>query len=213
MNIEKLFNSKINAFADWVIRLVMINLMVIVFALPVLTIYPAISAGYNMFHDYTTGKEVKLISGFFNYFKQEIIKKMILGVIIGIAIVFGFLNVRYYSAVLELNSSTFYLIGYYVTLALLAILYASSLYSFVVVKVSPTIKLKNIFRLSLVLAGKFYFRTLLLVIINSSVFLLLFFAPTAMVFIFMGISIVLLLDVLVTKDVVIYLQGLGKDNG
>ena len=138
---------------------------------------------------------------------------MILGLIIGIAVVFGFLNVRFYSTVLEVDASTFYLIGYYVTLALLAALYAASLYTFVVVRVSPTIKVKNIFKLSFVLAGKYYFRTLLLVIINSSIFLLLFYPPTAMIFIFMGISIVLTLDALVTRDVVEYLDGLGKDNG
>ena len=75
------------------------------------------------------------------------------------------------------------------------------------------LSLINIFKLSFVLAGKYYFRTLLLVIINSSIFLLLFYPPTAMIFIFMGISIVLTLDALVTRDVVEYLDGLGKDNG
>lgn len=213
MSFEKMVNSKINVFADWVIRLVMVNIMVILFSIPIITIYPAISAGYNMFSDYTTGKEVNLIKGFYNYFKEELLRKMIIGLIIGIAVVFGFLNVRFYSTVLEVDASTFYLIGYYVTLALLAALYAASLYTFVVVRVSPTIKVKNIFKLSFVLAGKYYFRTLLLVIINSSIFLLLFYPPTAMIFIFMGISIVLTLDALVTRDVVEYLDGLGKDNG
>ena len=213
MNIEKLFNSKINVFADWVIRLIVINLLIIVCSLLVITIYPAISAGYNLLYDYTTGKETKIFKGFFDYFKEEIIRKIIVGSIILVAMVFGFLNVRYYSAILEIDANTIYLIGYYVTLALLAIVYAASLYSFVVFRVSPQAKVKNIFRISLVLAGKFYLRTLLLVIINTVVFLLLFYPPTAMVFIFMGASIVLVLDAIVTRDAVIYLENLGKDNG
>lgn len=175
MSFEKLVNSKINEFADWVIRLVMINIMVIVFSIPLLTIYPAVSAGYNMFHDYVTGKEVRLFSGFFKYFKEDILRKIFIGIIIGIIIVMGFLNVRYYSQILENDTTTFYLIGYYVTLALLAASYAASFYTFVVVNVSSKIKVKNVFKLSFVLAGKFYFRTLLLVIINSLIFILLIY--------------------------------------
>ncbi len=209
MNFEKLANSKINVFADWVIRLVMINLMIIVFSLPILTIYPAISAGYNMFHDYTNTKNPKLFRGYFGYFKSNLKRKILIGLIIVISIVVGFLNVRYYSTVLEQGASVFYLIGYYVTLALLATLYAISIYSLVVISVYPKSKLRNLFKLSFILAGKFYFRTLLLVIINTGVILLLIYPPTAMIFIFMGMSIVLLIDALITRDVVVYLTTFG----
>ena len=212
MNFEKLMNSKINIFADWVIRLVMINLMIIVSSLLVITIYPAISAGYNMFYDYVNGKNPKLIKGFIKYFKEGFMKKVIIGIMIGISVVVGFLNVRYYSTVLETNTSTFYLIGYYVTLALLATLYAGSFYSIVIFRVSHEAKIKNIIKVSFVLAAKFYFRTLLLVIVNTGVVFLLVYPPTAMIFIFMGVSIVLLIDVLVTRIVVHYLVNLGEDN-
>ena len=213
MDFEKLVNSKINVFADWILRLVTINLMVIVFSLPIITIYPAISAGYNMFHGYIKGENTKLFSGYFNNFKQDIIRKMLIGFIVGFGVVLGFLNVRFYSTVLETNPSTFYLIGYYVTLALLAALYAVSVCSIVVVKVYPRTKLVTIFKLSFIIAGKFYFRTLLLLIVNSSVFLLLIYPPTAMIFIFMGVSLVLLIDALITRDIVFFLSNIGdKDD-
>jgi len=212
MDFEKLVNSKINVFADWVIRLVMINLMVIISSLLIITIYPALSAGYNLFHDYVNGKNPKLFKGYFKYFKEGFKQKIIIGIIIGISILIGFLNVRYYSTVLETTSSAFYLIGYYVTLALLAALYAGSFYSIVVFRVSPNLKIKTIIKVSFVLAGKFYFRTLLLVIVNTSVIFLLIYPPTAMIFIFAGVSIVLVLDVLITTDVIHYLVNLGEDN-
>ncbi|MCD6482156.1 MAG: hypothetical protein J7K80_00270, partial [Candidatus Izimaplasma sp.] len=60
MSFEKLVNSKINVFADWIIRLVMINLMIIVSSLLIITIYPALTAGFNLFHDYINGKNPKL---------------------------------------------------------------------------------------------------------------------------------------------------------
>ncbi len=212
MDFEKLVNSKINVFADWVIRLVMINLMVIISSLLIITIYPALSAGYNLFHDYVNGKNPKLFKGYYQYFKESFKQKIIIGSIIGISILIGFLNVRYYSTVLETTSSAFYLIGYYVTLALLAALYAGSFYSIVVFRVSPKLKIKTIIKVSFVLAGKFYFRTLLLVIVNTSVVFLLIYPPTAMIFIFAGVSIVLVLDVLITTDVIHYLVNLGEDN-
>ncbi len=212
MNFEKLVNSKINVFADWIIRLVTINLMVIVCSLPVITIYPAISAGYNMFHDYTKGENVKLFSGFFGYFKKDITRKMLIGFIIGFSVTLGFLNVRYYSTILETSPSTFYQIGYYVTLALLAALYAVSVCSIVVVKVYPRTRLITLFKLSFIIAGKYYFRTLVLLIVNSAVFLLLIYPPTAMIFIFMGVSLVLLVDSLITRDIVFFLSNFGDKN-
>ncbi len=57
---EKLVNSRINDVADWIIRIIMINVMIIFFSLAVVTIYPAISAGYNMFHDYVEKKNTRL---------------------------------------------------------------------------------------------------------------------------------------------------------
>ena len=210
MNFEKLMNSKINVFADWVIRLIMINLMIIVSSLLLLTIYPALCAGYNMLHDYVNGKNPKLFKGFYGYFKEAFMKKVVVGIIIGISVLIGFLNVRYYSTVLEIQTSTFYFVGYYVTLALLAALYAGSFYSIVVFRVSPSAKVRNIIKVSFILAGKFYFRTLLLVVVNTGVVFLLVYPPTAMIFIFMGVSIVLAVDVLVTTDVVYYLANLGE---
>jgi len=187
--------------------------MVIVSSLLIVTIYPALTAGFNLFHDYVNGKNPKLVKGFIKYFKESFKKKIIIGIIIAFSILIGFLNVRYYSTVLETTSSIFYLVGYYVTLALLAALYAGSFYSIVVFRVSPTLKIKYIIKVSFVLAGKFYFRTLLLVIINTSVIFLLVYPPTAMIFIFMGISIVLVADVFITTDVIYYLVNLGDNNG
>lgn len=212
---NKLFNSKLNEIADWIIRLIMLNVMMIFFSLPILTIYPAISAGYNMFSDYTSQKNPSLFKGYFKYFKTELIRKILLELIIVAVFFFAYLNIRYYDSGLEQNPSSFYLIGYYISLALIAIWIATSFYTIVVVKVKPSVKFRNLFKLSFYLAGKFYLTTLLLVSIVLIPFLLIILASTIspLVFIFMGLSIPILLGALVTKKAVRYLEGLDNANG
>lgn len=208
---DKVVNSKLNAVADWIIRLIMINIMIIFFSLPVVTLYPALSAGYNLLHDYSQQKDTKLFKGFWKYFKIGIGKKIIVEIVLLIVFLLGYSNIRYYTSIIEGNN-LFFLIGYYVSLALLAMVYGVSLYTLVVVKVNPKMRLLHIFKISFMLAGKFYFITMLLVIVNSIPFLLLFHPITMLIFVFMGITIPLLLHVLLTKNAVFYLEGLGDKN-
>lgn len=212
---EKLVNSKINDVADWIIRLIILNIMMIFFSLAIITIYPAISAGYNMFSDYANKKNPKLFKDYFKYFKEAFGRKVILGIIIVAIFFLAYLNIRYYDISLEQNSSSFYLIGYYITLALMAIWTATTFYTIVVARVKPRMKYFNLFKLSFFLAGKFYFVTLLLVMIALIPFMLILFASTIspLIFIFMGLSIPMLLGALATKRAVRYLERLGETNG
>lgn len=212
MNFDKLMNSKINAFADWVIRLVLINILIVVTALPVITLLPALCAGYAVLSDYVQKKDVKLVRTYFEYFRQNIGKKLVLGVIIALIFYLSFANSTFYSNVLEQESSTLVLVGYYVTLALLAIAYAVSLYTFVVFKVHPGIRLFEIIKLSFYLAGKFYFITLFLVMVNTIPFLMLLLPLTSVLFVFFGVSLPLLIHALLTRQAVHYLERLGESS-
>ncbi|MFP4478044.1 MAG: DUF624 domain-containing protein [Candidatus Izemoplasmatales bacterium] len=212
---NKLFNSKLNEIADWIIRLIVLNVMMIFFSLAIVTIYPAISAGYNMFSDYTSQKNPPLFKGYFKYFKTELLRKIFIEIIIAFVFFLAYLNIRYYDVSLEQTQSGFYLIGYYISLALIAIWTATSFYTIVVVKVRPSVRFGNLFKLAFYLAGKFYLTTLLLVTIVLIPFLLIVLASTIspLVFIFMGLSIPVLLGALVTKKAVRYLEGLNNTHG
>jgi uncharacterized membrane protein YesL len=212
---EKLMNSKINEIADWIIRLIMLNVMIIFFSLGIVTIYPAISAGYNMFHDYTNKKNPRLFVDYFKYFKESLGRKIILELIFAAGFFLAYLNIRYYDLSLQNAQSTFYLIGYYISLGLIAILFAITLFSFIVLNVKSDISYKQLFKMSFFLAGKYYFITLLLVIITFSPALLILYPNsfTALAFIAIGISLPLLLNVMITNRVVRYLERLGENHG
>ncbi len=211
---EKLVNSRINDIADWIIRIVMINVMIIFFSLFVVTIYPAISAGYNMFNDYINRKETKLFKDYFKYFKEELFKKIIIEIIIATVFFLLYLNIRYYDFNLQNQTSTFHWIGYYISLGLIAIWFAMMMFSIIVMRVQNNLKLLNFFKLSFFLAGKYYFITLILVVITLAPFML-WLVPTSLtslLFVFTGISIPLLLNTLLTRRVVTYLEKLGGHN-
>ncbi len=209
---DKLVNSKLNSFADWFGRLIVINIMIIFFSLPLITIFPAISAGYNLIHDYVQRRNPKLFRDYFKYFKENLGRKIIINIVYGFILTLGLLNVRYYITVLETNQSAFYSMGYYVTLALLTALYAVIIYSIIVIKVIPKIKLINLFKVSLVVAGKFYFTSVLLVVLTVSPVLLILTPITSLILVFMGVSVPLTLNVIITRNAVAYIEGLGEKN-
>lgn len=213
MNFTKMVNSKLNAIADWIIRLVMINIMIIFFSLAVVTIYPAISAGYNMFNDYINNKNPKMFKDYFSYFKEGILKKMVLTLIIGVIATVGFLNIRYYSLSIETSESALHMIGYFVTLALIAIVYVTILFTFTVLKIKPDIKVISLFKTAFYLAGKYYLVSMLLIVTNSLPFILMMFPQTIIFFIIMGISIPVCLNALFTKGAYVYFDMVGEQDG
>jgi len=212
---EKLVNSKINEIADWIIRLIMLNVMMIFFSLGVVTVYPAISAGYAMLNDYAENKNPRLFVDYFRYFKQNIGKKIVLEIILVAGFLLAYLNIRYYDLSIQANPTTFLWAGYYISLALIAILFAITLFSVIVLRVKGDIRLGRLFKMSIFLAGKYYWITVLLVTVTFSPFLLILYpnALTSLIFIFLGLSLPLLLNVLLTKRVVRYLEKLGENNG
>jgi|GEM_PF-505584 len=200
--------QKLNVIADWIIRLVMINIMVILFSLPLLTFYPALYAGYRLFDDYVHQDETPLFKGYFLYFKESLGKKLSLGVMLVFLIGFGYWNVTYY--VNELNSQThwFYAFGYYVTFAALIGMIAVTLYTFVVLHVYPNITLAMLIKLSFYLSGKYFVKTILLLIVMVFPYAM-FLAPiTFFLFVFVGLSTPLLLYAWITVSVKKYLKGL-----
>ncbi|MDO9628707.1 MAG: DUF624 domain-containing protein, partial [Acholeplasmataceae bacterium] len=198
--------------ADWIIRIVMINIITIVLSIPIVTLYPAMSAAYNLFSDYTNRDEPHLLSGYFQYFKKDLWKKIVLGLVFLLVMTLGYANVTYYLTYLKQESGIFYLIGYYITIVLLIAAFVIVLYSFTVVSVYPKAKYMTIYKLSFYLAGKFFLKTVLLIIATILPFFMLLAPLTALMFVFSGVSLSILLNVLITKQAVIYLKGLGEKN-
>ncbi|MCR3905425.1 MAG: DUF624 domain-containing protein [Tenericutes bacterium] len=212
MKVERMLMQKLNTIADWIIRIVVINIMTIILSIPIITMYPAMSAGYNLFNDYVNKDEVNIFKGYFGYFKKDLWKKIVLGFVFVFAASLGYANVTYYIEYLKQDSDWFYLAGYYVTIVLLLAVFIITLYSFTVIRVYPKAKYMTIYKLSFYLSGKYFLKTILLIISTVLPFLMLLAPLTAVMFVFSGVSLAILMNVLLTTPAVIYLKELGEKN-
>lgn len=210
MQHEKTFFQKLNTISDWIIRIVMVNVLMIITSLPIITIYPSLAAGYDLMHEYSEKNESNLFKGYFGYFIKHLKLKLILGFILFFLLFMGFYNVTYYVEILKTNESLFYQIGYYMTFGFLVVAIVVTLYTLTVIHVYPNIKLRSIIKLSFFVSGKYFLRTILLVIVNLIPFVLWLTPITMLIFIFAGLSIPIILNVLITKPVVFYLKELGE---
>jgi hypothetical protein len=204
--------QKINTIADWVIRLVMINILVITTSLPLITLFPSLSAGYKLFHKYINHNEVKLFKNYFVYFAEDIKKKLLIGFILFLIIALGYMNTRYYVTYLNDGLSWFYIAGYYITLTFLLIGVIVNLYALTVVTMVPHARVGLIFKFSLYLSGKYFGRTILLFLTLTIPFLLMLFSVTQVVAVFLGLSLPILLNALITNKITDYIKDLMNDN-
>lgn len=212
MKYEKTFYQKINTISDWIIRIIMLNILMIITSLGVITIYPSLSAGYKMFHHYLHKDEEKLFKGYFQFFIEDFGKKMGIGAILTLVLILGYVNVTYYVKLLNAEYKLFFYIGYYLTLAVLISAFIITLYTLTVFYVVPKAKIFLMFKLAFYLSGKFFMRTILLVITTIIPFLMLMTSVTQVFFVFSGLSIPILLNVLITDKVVLYVEGLVKSD-
>ena len=206
---EQTLYQKKNIVADWIIRLIFINVLMIITSLPILTLYPSFTAGYRLWHDYVNKNETKLFSGYFQYFREQFWKKFIIGIILILIIGLGYLDATYYAQIADI--SIFYQIGYYIMVAMLTTGFIITMFTLVVFQVFPDAKISLMFKLALYLSGKFFFRLVLLFLIMIIPVVMLMTSITQLLLVFIGVSGPLLLNVLVTKKVVVYLNEL-KDN-
>ncbi|HHW79481.1 MAG TPA: YesL family protein [Acholeplasmataceae bacterium] len=210
MQEKKLFTI-LNTIADWIIRVIMINLLVITFMLPVVTIIPAITAGYKLFSDYLNKDEENLFKGFFKYFKEAFVNKMIVTIILILVIGVTYYNNRQYGTLIESNSNILYTIGYYLTLVILIGVIMITMYLPLVFSERSKYDIGKSFKLAFYLSGKYVFRTVALTLTLLIPYLMFTTNFTILLFVFCGVSIVLLLNALITKKPRKYLQEMeGK---
>lgn len=209
---EKSLYQKINTVADWIIRIIMINILMIFTSLLVVTIYPSLAAGYKLFHQYIHKDEEKLFKGYYKFFLEDIGKKIGIGIIFIVVLALGYINTTYYVDVLNEQSTWFYLAGYYVTLAFLVSAFIVTLYTLAVMYVVPKAKMILMFKLAFYLSGKYFLRTVLLVLTTAVPFVLLMTPITQLIFVFAGLSIPVLLNALITDKIVEYVEGLVKSD-
>lgn len=210
MNYEKSLYQKINTVADWIIRLIVINVLMILTSLPIITLFPSLAAGYKLFYEYKEKNETKLFKSYFSFFKENLMRKVQIGFILIFVLLLGYYNVTYYVNVLQSREELFYQIGYYITFAFLFVVLVITLYTLPIITIYPKLQLTLMMKLAFALSGKYFFRTLLLFVIHLIPFALLLTPITTLISVFMGLSIPMILSVLVHAKATDYIISLGE---
>ncbi len=209
---DKTLYQKLNTFADWVIRLVMINILIIVTSLPVITLYPALLAGYKMFHKYLNKEEVPIFKSYFSYFSENFGSKIKVGLILAAAIFVGAINTTIYNEFLEANPSPFNLVGQYVMIIMVLSVIFVTMYTFPLMLTYPNTNVWLLIKFSFFLSGKFILRTFLAIIILFIPIILLLHPLLTLILVFVGMSTMVLLYALVFRKVVEYVESLDQAN-
>lgn len=209
---ENSLYQKLNTFADWVLRITVINILMIICAIPIVTLYPALLAGYKMYHNYLNKKEVPLFKGFFSYFIEDFSKKMQLGLVLSAAILLAVVNMTIYSDYLAINSNPINYVGQYIMIIMVITVIFVTIYTFPLMITYPKTHTWLLLKFAFFLSGKYILRTLLAILIIAIPLLLLLTPVTIVIFVFAGAAIPVLLYALLFKKVVLYVESLDKEH-
>lgn len=206
-NVEKKKLSEIlNHYADWIIRVIIVNFLTILTILPIVTIIPALTSAYKIFSDALNKDETPIIKSFFNYFKEDIANKIIMSIIIVTVLGLSIFNNRLYAAYLEDGKGIMYNFGYYITLIIIIAVVMITLYLPLTFIERSGLDLKVISKISFYLAGKYFMRTFLMTLTLVIPFLMFTNSITLLLFLFIGLSLPILIIAAISKKPRIFLQ-------
>lgn len=206
---DKPFFHKLNYIADWILRIVTINLILIVATLLVFTLYPSLYAAFKLFKDWRYGKNTLIFSGFWSYFKENLKKKFQISLIFILILLLGIYSMISYDSFIEENSGVIYLIGYYVVLLFLIMFVLITLYTIPVLIYFKEVDMTNLFKLSLYVMGKYFIITLLLSVLWIIPILLIFIPQFMVIYVIAGLSLTVLLWVLVSNPIFKFLERIS----
>ena len=206
---EKPFFAKLNIIADWIIRLVVLNLLMILFCIPIITSFASFSAGYSMLRKYFRHENPELFKGFWVSFKRNFLRKLGFTILTLFIFLIGYLNTLYYRDSIALSASLFMKAGYYVSMSLIAIWLAISIYYTIIVDLKESVPFIKTIKFAFYFAGKYFVSTFLLFFVSLFPILLMFYPNglTSMIFLLIGLSGPWSVNVLLTGKIYHYAEG------
>ncbi len=226
MNEKKIGNSKVFSFFDWIWRLMVLNLLTIVFSLGVITIMPAICAAFKSIKDTKENYNSKIImpyiKNFIYLFRDTFAFSIILVALIGIA---GYAFLWYDGVIGAAAGSPEKMDQQWQIIAMIAIVVVTLgifIVSIAMMQVPMVINyfyygyIDNI-KLSFYMAFKYFMTTMIeaVVVVLSIVLLVnaLFIYHLIPMWLFFGISVPLYVMHAVSRRFYTYVSGQTEDDG
>lgn len=218
MNIEKLVNSKVYAFFDWIWRIFVLNVLTMITSLGVITAFSSVVACFQSIKDFKEGTDDSIFKVYFRNFKYYIKRNLVMGIVIIVIVailVFGlFFYINWLNAMVAEGPDVytdmqmlFPTIGKYV-LFFLAFLFGLIVNQLPIVYSYFNFRFFDNFKFALYMAFKFLMQSIIEVLVwGLSVVMFIFANP---VWFFLGISLPLFLIYSISRPIYWYLAN-SKD--
>lgn len=207
INFDKFANSKISIYSDWIIKLVLINVLIILTSLPVITIFPAFIAGYGLLKKYYEGENEPVIKGYYKLFMQNFKKSFLIEIILVIFLSILTYNIFYFIGTMDqlfINK-----IGLYVMLVFAVFFIFTVLHLGNVIINYEDLSIKVTIKLAFIFSFKFIITTCLIVLAWVPTILMIIFIPPLVSFI--AFSLPLLLSYIVSKPIYSYIARITEE--
>lgn len=208
---DKPFLHKLNVISDWILRIVIINLLLIVCTFLVITLYPGIYAAYRLFKDYKEGKNTPIFNGFWTYFKEQFKTKIQISLTLILIILIGVYSLFTYNDFIGKNEGMIYLIGYYVVLMFLIGFVIVTLFTIPIIIYFKEASIGNMYKLSLYIMGRYFYIAFLTSILWVIPLILIFIPQLMVIYVIAGLSLTVLLWILISGPLFRFLERISKN--
>lgn len=208
--LDKPFFHKLNLIADWILRIVTLNLFLIIATLGIVTLYPGIYASYHLFKDWRYGTHTPIFSGFWTYFKENFKQKISISLILVIVLVIGIYSMITYNDFIKTSEDLIYLIGYYVVMIFLIGFVLVTLFTIPILLYFKQASLTNVYKLSLYIMARYFYITVVVSILWIIPLLLLLSPRLMVIYVIAGLSLTVLLWLLISGPIFKFLERISK---
>lgn len=194
-DLQRLQERTIFRIADQLYKIIAINIMTLVVALPIVTIGPAFIAGYERIRFYLDDRnEAPLVRSFLQSLKTNFLKRLLLGlVVLGVG---GLLGWSWYYYYLQINNGLMFLIGLFIVSSFIFIFLMIIIQLPFVALYFPQQTIVNQLKLGLYFGLKRKLRTVTLLLLAIPSLLLIEYAMPVFAFIGVGIPIAISIKIM-----------------
>ncbi|HOE77676.1 MAG TPA: DUF624 domain-containing protein [Bacilli bacterium] len=205
MSFEEKISGKTYTFFEWVYRLVIINLLTILFLILVIPLFPALCAAIGTIKQSFKGDGTEVWKLYFREFKKYMEKAFLVELVLfGILAIAG-LSIWFY--MVKLNLSTLYAqAGFAIMVLIVLLALLLSLHLPYLIVTFPALSVADLLKTTLFITFRFFLSTLYLLF---TLVLSLTMLPLIPISALIGISVPLFLGVVLTKPLYVYLEKIN----
>lgn len=206
MDFEKIVHSKTYNVFDWLYRLIILNLLIIVTSIGVITILPAFVAGYLTIKDFAAKKDRNIFKTFFSNFALKFKPAVITNFVLLVTIFMFGLSLLHYADAFSEGTNIFFVIGFGFIIFSILLVFLMSLH-LVPVIAHFHFKVWDIIKFSFYMSVKYIATTFIIILIWFLSIFSLWLNFTIPIWVMMGISGSLFIIYRFTNPLYGYLQS------